>query len=200
MRVKICGITRVQDALCAEEAGADAIGFIFVPNTKRFVTLEQAGKIAKELSPFIAKIGVFRDASLTTILEAVRVVGLSGVQLHGQESDAFCNEVAAHVPIIRAMSFKSGLELPPANTLLLDGLEPGSGQAFDWNALDASSLRGRRWMLAGGLDLKNVAQAVRALQPWGVDVSSGVESAPGIKDHDKIRAFIGSARAAAALE
>jgi phosphoribosylanthranilate isomerase len=196
VRTKICGITRLEDALCAEEAGADAIGFIFVPNTKRFLTLERAASISKGLSPFISKIGVFRDASLDAILEALRVAQLSGVQLHGHESDAFCDQVAAHVPIIRAVSFKPGLELPSANTLLVDGLEPGSGQAFDWNALDASSLRGRRWLLAGGLDPENVAQAVRALKPWGVDVSSGVESAPGIKDQEKIRAFTRAARIA----
>jgi phosphoribosylanthranilate isomerase len=105
--------------------------------------------------------------------------------------------MAEYIPVIRAVSFKPGLELPATNTLHIDGLEPGSGQAFDWNALDASSLRGRRWMLAGGLNPENVSSAVRALQPWGVDVSSGVESGPGIKDHDKIRAFVRAARAAA---
>jgi phosphoribosylanthranilate isomerase len=196
VRIKICGITRLEDALCAEDSGADAIGFIFVPNTKRFVQIERAAEISRGLGAFISRVGVFRGAGLQTILETVSAAQLSAVQLH-EDSDAFCAKVAEYIPIIRAVSFKPGLELPATNTLHIDGLEPGSGQAFDWNALDASSLRGRRWMLAGGLNPENVSSAVRALQPWGVDVSSGVESGPGIKDHDKIRAFVRAARAAA---
>jgi phosphoribosylanthranilate isomerase len=200
VRIKICGITRLEDALCAEDAGADAIGFIFVPHTKRFIQLERAAQISRGLGAFVSRVGVFRGAGLQSILEAVSAAQLSAVQLHSdpseRDSNAFFARVAEYIPVIRAVSFKPGLELPQANTLHVDGLEPGSGQAFDWNALDASSLRGRRWVLAGGLNPENVSSTVSALQPWAVDVSSGVERTPGIKDHDKIRAFVKAARGA----
>jgi phosphoribosylanthranilate isomerase len=186
--VKICGITRLEDARSAEDAGADAIGFIFVPNTKRFVSTALASSISRSLGPFIAKVGVFRDATLEEILETLEVVRLTAVQLHGSEADAVADEVAHHVAVIRAVSY--GDVLPKAETLHIDGLEPGSGQAFDWNALDTSVLRGQRWILAGGLNPENVAAAIHALNPWGVDVSSGVESAPGVKDRAKIEAFV----------
>ena len=192
LRVKICGITRLEDALCAEDAGADAIGFIFVPGTKRAISLEQASVISRGLGPLIARVGVFRDATLEEILETLREVRLTTVQLHGFESDDFAARVAAHIPVIRAVSHGAGL--PASGTLLIDGLEGGSGQTFDWNALETTALRGRRWLLAGGLTVDNVASAVAQVHPWGVDVSSGVESAPGIKDHAKISAFIKAAR------
>jgi phosphoribosylanthranilate isomerase len=194
IRVKICGITRLEDALEAERAGADAIGFIFVPNTKRFLTPEAAATISRQLAAFTTRVGVFRDATLETILETVRAAQLGAVQLHDYESDAV-TAVSSHVPVIRAVSFQAGMTLPEAQTLHVDGVEPGSGQAFDWNALNTSSLRGRRWLLAGGLTPDNVAHAIAHLEPWGVDVSSGVEHAPGIKDHAKVRAFIAAAKA-----
>ena len=117
---------------------------------------------------------------------------LNAVQLHGSESDEFAARVAVHAPVIHAVSH--GTALPTADTLLIDGLEAGSGQTFDWDALETTALRGRRWLLAGGLTPDNVASAVKQLQPWGVDVSSGVENQPGIKDHAKISAFIAAAR------
>jgi phosphoribosylanthranilate isomerase len=193
--VKICGITQPKDGLAAEEAGADAIGFIFVPNTKRFVTLDQAHEISKALGPFVARVGVFQDASLDTILSTINETGLSAVQLNGQESDDFADQVARVRPVIRAIKVinDAPLELP-AGTILLDGPHPGSGQAFNWDGVDLSGLSGRRWVLAGGLTPENVGAAMRTLEPWGVDVSSGVESAPGIKDSGKIRAFIQAAQ------
>lgn len=193
--VKICGITRVEDARSAEAAGADAIGFIFVPNTKRFVSTALADSISRSLGPFIGKVGVFRDASLEEILETLKVVRLTAVQLHGSEADAVAAEVSRHIAVIRAVSY--GDALSEAETLHIDGLEPGSGQAFDWKALDTSSLKNRRWLLAGGLNPENVAAAISVLHPWGVDVSSGVESAPGVKDHAKIKAFVRAAKTAA---
>ncbi len=186
----------MEDALCAEDAGADAIGFIFVPNTKRFITPERAKSISGELGAFTTRVGVFRDAPLETVLETVRVAQLGAVQLHGYESGAL-SEISQHIPVIRAVSFQAGISLPEAQTLHVDGLEPGSGQAFDWAALDVLSLQGRRWVLAGGLNPDNVRDAVRSLKPWGVDVSSGVEVAPGVKDHERIRAFVDAARGAA---
>jgi phosphoribosylanthranilate isomerase len=193
-RVKICGLTRVEDALATEDAGADAIGLNFVPNTKRFITLARAQEITSVLGPFIARVGVFRNASFETILETVEQVGLGVVQLNGQESDEFAAQVAKLRPVIRAVSFKANLELPKNDTLLIDGLDPGSGQAFDWTALEVSKLEGRRWLLAGGLNPDNVGVAVRQLKPWCVDVSSGVEASAGIKDHDLVRAFVQNAK------
>jgi phosphoribosylanthranilate isomerase len=195
-RVKICGLTRVQDALAAEDAGADALGLNFVPNTKRFIDLARAQEISHALSPFMARVGVFRNASFETILETVEQVGLSAVQLNGQESDEFAARVATLRPVIRAVSFKPNLKLPQNDTLLIDGLDPGSGQAFDWTALKTVNLSGRRWLLAGGLNPDNVAAAVRQLQPWGVDVSSGVEASAGVKDHKLVLAFVRSAKTA----
>jgi phosphoribosylanthranilate isomerase len=195
-RVKICGLTRVQDALAAEDAGADALGLNFVPNTKRFIDLARAQEISRALSPFMARVGVFRNADFETILETVEYVGLSAVQLNGQESDDFAAQVAKLRPVIRAVSFKPNLKLPPDDTLLIDGLDPGSGQAFDWTALKTVNLSGRRWLLAGGLNPDNVAAAVRQLQPWGVDVSSGVEASAGVKDHKLVLAFVRSAKTA----
>jgi phosphoribosylanthranilate isomerase len=189
--VKICGITRPEDGLAAEAAGADAIGFIFVPNTKRFVTLDRAREISMALGPFVARVGVFQDASLDTVLETIAEAGLNAVQLNGQESDDFADRVAQVRPVIRAIKVSDHVPLElPSGTILLDGPHPGSGQAFNWDGVDLAGLRGRRWVLAGGLTPENVDTAVRVLKPWGVDLSSGVESAPGIKDPGKIRAFI----------
>jgi phosphoribosylanthranilate isomerase len=193
-RVKICGLTRAEDALATERAGADAIGLNFVPNTKRFITLSRAQEISSVLGPFVARVGVFRNASFETILEAIEQVGLNAVQLNGQESDDFAAQVAKLRPVIRAVSFKPNLELPEHDTLLIDGLDPGSGQAFDWHALETSKLEGRRWLLAGGLTPDNVAAAVRQLMPWCVDVSSGVEASAGVKDHKLVLAFVQNAK------
>jgi phosphoribosylanthranilate isomerase len=194
--VKICGITRVQDGLAAEAAGADAVGFIFVPNSRRFIGLERARQISDALGPFVARVGVFQDASLETILKTVNAAGLTVVQLHGHESDAFALEVARVRPVIRAVKVISG-ETPalPSGTVLVDGPDPGSGQAFDWAGLDRNGadqrvLAGRRWILAGGLTPENVSEAIRTLRPWGVDVSSGVESGPGLKDEERVWRFI----------
>ena len=192
LRVKICGITRLEDALHAEDAGADAIGFIFVPGTKRAVPRGNAAAISHGLGPLIARVGVFRNATLEEILTTLREVKLSAVQLHGIEGDDFAATVAVHAPVIRAVNHAKAL--PALDTLLIDHLEGGSGQAFDWDALETTQLRGQRWLLAGGLTPDNVARAVAQLRPWGVDVASGVESAAGIKDHAKITAFIAAAR------
>jgi phosphoribosylanthranilate isomerase len=193
VRVKICGITRVEDAVAAESAGADGIGFVFVPGTKRHVTANAARLISDALGPFIARVGVFRDATLETVLETVERAGLSTVQLH-DVTDGFAEQVTARVSVIRALSH--GAKIPGTGTVHVDAAEPGSGKTFDWDALELGALEGRRWMLAGGLTPDNVADAVRRLQPWGVDVSSGVERAAGIKDAKKITAFVRAARGA----
>lgn len=197
MHVKICGITRPEDALHAENAGADAVGLNFVPNTKRFITLERAREVLSVLGPFVARVGVFQNANLETVLETVNAVGLNVVQLHGQESDAFALEIERIVPVVRAVKLEPGMPfvLPEIGAaFLIDGPDPGSGQLADWSRLEASNLAGRRWLLAGGLTPENVAGAIERLRPWGVDLSSGVESAPGVKDPAKVTAFIRAAK------
>jgi phosphoribosylanthranilate isomerase len=197
MRVKICGITHPEDALHAENAGADAVGLNFVPDTKRFVTLERARSVLSVLGPFVARVGVFQNASLETVLETVQTVGLNVVQLHGHESDDFALEVERIVPVVRAIKLEPGVPfvLPEVGSaFLIDGPDPGSGQLADWVRLEDSNLAGRRWLLAGGLTPENVAKAIERLKPWGVDLSSGVESAPGIKDPAKVTAFIRAAK------
>jgi phosphoribosylanthranilate isomerase len=199
MQVKICGITRPEDALHAESAGADALGLNFVPGTKRCISLERAHEIVHVLGPFVARVGVFQNASLETVLETVQAVGLNVAQLHGQESDAFALEVQRLVPVVRAVKLEPGVPfvLPEVgSTFLIDGPDPGSGQLADWSRLEASNLAGRRWLLAGGLTPENVAGAISRLRPWGVDLASGVESAPGIKDPAKVTAFIRAAKSA----
>ena len=197
MHVKICGITRPEDALHAENAGADAVGLNFVPNTKRFITLGRAREVLSVLGPFVARVGVFQNANLETVLETVNAVGLNVVQLHGQESDAFALEIERIVPVVRAVKLEPGMPfvLPEIGAaFLIDGPDPGSGQLADWSRLEASNLAGRRWLLAGGLTPENVAGAIERLRPWGVDLSSGVESAPGVKDPAKVTAFIRAAK------
>jgi phosphoribosylanthranilate isomerase len=197
MRVKICGITRPEDALHAENAGADALGLNFVPGTKRFISLERAREVISVLGPFVARVGVFQNASLETVLETVQTLGLNVAQLHGHESDDFALKVAQIVPVVRAVKLEPGLPfvLPEVGSaFLIDGPDPGSGQLADWSRLEASNLGGRRWLLAGGLTPENVAGAIARLKPWGVDLASGVESAPGIKDPAKVTAFIRAAK------
>jgi phosphoribosylanthranilate isomerase len=196
MRIKICGITRLEDALDCEEAGADAIAFNFVPSSKRFILPVNAARISSGISGLVSKIGVFRNAPLEEIIQTARQVQLSAVQLHGSETDDFVTNLEQHFPVIRAVSYQPKMVLPPAQTLILDGLEAGSGEVFDWAAVDTSDLKNRRWLLAGGLNPNNVALAVQQLRPWGVDVASGVESMAGIKDARKIRAFVRAAREA----
>ncbi|MCY4353982.1 MAG: phosphoribosylanthranilate isomerase [Truepera sp.] len=201
MRVKICGITRPEDAELAESAGADAIGLVFAPNSKRLITLERAAAIAERVGPLITRVGVFVDAPLEQVLAAVHHLRLGAVQLHGSEDSVYAAAVRKETRVIRAVSFRPGLPLEglahfPADALLVDGLRPGSGETFDWS--QASSLTGGapHLILAGGLAPENVAAGIRALRPYAVDVASGVEASPGIKDPEKVAAFVRNARAA----
>jgi phosphoribosylanthranilate isomerase len=202
VRVKICGITRPADAAAAESAGADAIGLMFVPESPRFVGMDRAREVAASVGPLMATVGVFRDAPLERVLDAVEELRLAAVQLHGSEDASYLGRVRERVPVIRALSFRPGLSSSdlaelPADAILLDGLRPGSGQAFDWQA--ARELRGLpRLILAGGLDPGNVAAGVRALEPYGVDVSTGVEKSPGIKEARLVAEFVRAARSAMA--
>ncbi len=200
-RVKICGITRIEDAQAAVDAGADAIGLVFYPPSPRHVELEQAARIVASLPPFVTTVGLFVNADSETIAGAVAACGLDLIQFHGNECPDYC---ARHGrPWIRALRMKDDIDLAAeagrfsgARGLLLDAYRPGvpggTGETFDWARIPAA-LAGRI-VLAGGLTPDNVEQAVRQVRPWAVDVSGGVESEPGIKDADKIARFIEAVR------
>jgi phosphoribosylanthranilate isomerase len=199
MLIKICGITRAADAEAAVEAGADALGFIFWPASPRCVTAEAARAIASALPPFVTTVGVFVDQPIETVNGIADRVRLGAVQLHGDERPGVLDALVA--PAIKAVTGEGEAEAWPARvTLLLDASDRdrrgGTGRTGDWDAAAALARR-RRLLLAGGLTPENVAGAIARVRPYGIDVSSGVESAPGVKDHGKIRALIAAARAAA---
>lgn len=201
MRVKICGITRVEDALAAEAAGADAVGLIFAERSKRYLSPERAKDISDALGPFISKVGVFVNAPLDEVLKTVQTLKLTAAQLHGQEDVDYATQLRPYIRVIKAVSFHPELDVErlkdfPADAFLVDGLKPGSGERFDWSR--AENIRGLpRFILAGGLTPENVAEAVRTLAPYAVDVASGVEVSPGIKGKSEIQDFVRAAKEAA---
>ena len=197
MRVKICGLTSLSDALAAVEAGADAIGFMFYERSPRNLSLTVAAQIVRELPPFVARVGVFVDASEEFIRRAIVECALDTLQFHGDESPEFCQKFSLKsYKAFRIRGAESLKDLPRYRTSgwLLDSFVPdkvgGTGAAFNWDLARQAKEFGRPIILAGGLTPENVAEAVRRVQPFAVDVSSGVESKPGIKDHGKVRAFI----------
>lgn len=200
VRVKICGITRIEDGLVASEAGADAIGLIFAESPRR-VTAEQARAIVAALPPFIKVVGLFVDAPVESVRAVLGAVPLDLIQFHGREQPEECRQYGR--PYIKAIHIKEGEEAdtvarryPDAAGILLDAYHPqmagGSGSTFDWSRVP----RGldRPVILAGGLTPDNVADAITVVHPYAVDVSSGVESRKGIKDAAKIAAFIRNAK------
>lgn len=199
MFVKICGITSEQDALLAVAMGADAVGFVFAPSPRQ-VAVGKVAEIVRRLPGEILTVGVFRDALPARVVDVVLEAGLRAAQLHGSESPEQCAEVAAGVPtVFKAIAAQdpalAAASRYPVSAVVVDAPSPGSGQVFDWRL--AEHVPGvRRLVLAGGLTPDNVAGAIRRVRPWGVDVSSGVESAPGHKDPSKVRAFVQAARAA----
>lgn len=195
MKVKICGITDVDAALAAVDSGADAIGFVFA-KSKRKIDVVNARDIAAELPNDIMKVGVFVNGTKEEIDRIGRVVGLTHVQLHGNESADFSKSLS--LPVIKALGIegKDSLEAIkdyPCEFLLLDGpkgkYQGGNGLSFDWNILNEQDLLGKKVILAGGLNEENVLEAVRQVRPYMVDVSSGVET-DGKKDLNKIKRFI----------
>jgi phosphoribosylanthranilate isomerase len=196
MWVKICGITSESDALLAVAMGADAIGFVFAPSSRQ-VSVRLVDDIIRRLPPEVLTVGVFRDEHPDRVIEIARTAGLGAVQLHGRESVDATHQVHASIPVL-IKAFAAGsddlhrADEFGANMILVDGATPGSGTAFDWSLMDAVS-SDTKLILAGGLAPDNVAAAIRRVKPWGVDVSSGVESAPGRKDARKLRAFIEAA-------
>ncbi|HDZ57158.1 MAG TPA: phosphoribosylanthranilate isomerase [Pseudomonas xinjiangensis] len=197
VRVKICGITRVEDALAAAQAGADAIGLVFYSSSPRAVTPRQALDIIDALPPFVTTVGLFVDAEAAEIQAILSQVPLDMLQFHGDEPDSFCQQFK--LPYLKAVRVRPGDDLnalaaqwPGAAGILLDSYKPGvpggTGETFDWTMIPDQ----RNWslVLAGGLESGNIRQAINDVSPWAVDVSGGVEIAKGIKDLEKINAFI----------
>ena len=203
--VKICGVTRVEDARAAALAGADFVGINFWPRSKRHVAIEEAAPLARAGRVRGAMIvGVFVDAGAAEIARAVEATGLDVIQLHGDESPGFCAEVRAMtgrriwkaLPVASAADVE-GIERWPVAAVLLDAATPGrggSGQTIDWAVAARAAESTMPIVLAGGLAPGNVAAAIAAVKPWAVDVASGVESAPGMKDPGKVAAFVRAVR------
>lgn len=197
--VKICGITNEEDALLAVALGADAVGFVFAPSTRQ-IQPRVAYDITRRLPPEVLTVGVFRDELPERVIELCDKAGVKAAQLHGRETPETSRQVRRSVGyLIKAFAAgETALERAEehgADVLLVDSPTPGSGQMFDWTLVDGVP-QDARLLLAGGLDPDNVALAIARVKPWGVDVSTGVESAPGRKDPAKLRAFIANARAA----
>jgi phosphoribosylanthranilate isomerase len=203
VKVKICGITNIPDAQAAADAGADMIGFVFCEKSPRRVAIEIAAEIARAVPPFIVKVGVFVNPPEELVARTISECGLGIVQFHGDEQPDFCAQFGVmSMKAFRIRDAQSLRALPDFKTdaWLLDAYSPdkagGTGETFNWDlAIEARKL-GRPIFLAGGLTPENVGEAVRRIDPYAVDVSSGVEREPGKKDHGKVRAFINAAKGA----
>jgi phosphoribosylanthranilate isomerase len=202
-RIKCCGMTRVEDALLAARLGADAIGVVITARSRRRVSITQARDIVCAMSPFVGTVALLMDDDAALVREVIDVVQPALLQFHGSESDEWCAQFGR--PFIKAIAMGEGVaalarlnDFPSAAGLLLDGHglgEPGgSGKTFDWSLMPAAMAQ--PLILAGGLHAGNVAAAIRKARPWAVDVASGVESVPGIKDPHKLEAFIQALRMA----
>jgi len=202
VKVKICGITHLPDGLAAVEAGADALGFVFYHESPRSISVEAAAALTRQLPPFIMKVGVFVNAPEDLVRRASRECGLNLLQFHGDEPPEYCLQFGLMSMKAFRVRDAASLQALPAyatDAWLLDAYSPGkpggTGETFNWDlALEARGL-GRPVFLAGGLTPENVATAIQHARPYGVDVSSGVEAAPGKKDLVKVRAFIQAAKA-----
>jgi phosphoribosylanthranilate isomerase len=202
-RVKICGITRPQDAQVAARAGADAIGLVFYPPSPRYLSVERAREIRDALPPFVQTVALFVNADAAQVAQVIGRVHPAMLQFHGDEAPQFCGQFG--LPYVKAYRVRSGVTpggaaleyLRPfsdAAAWLFDSHVPeygGVGESFDWSLVPSTE---KSVILSGGLTRTNVAEAVRRVRPWGVDVSSGVESAKGIKDPSRIAAFIAEVR------
>jgi phosphoribosylanthranilate isomerase len=201
MVVKICGITRAEDALAAIDAGAAALGFVFWPKSPRFVDPYRARAIVARLPPFVTTVGVFVNLGASDINAVVSLARLGAVQLHGDEEPGFANALTR--PVIKAVNLDedahSWAQWPERVMLLADAVNParrgGTGTLADWTAAGQVA-RVRRLVLAGGLNAENVAEAIRRVKPFAIDVSSGVETAPGIKDPSRIKQLFDAVRTA----
>jgi phosphoribosylanthranilate isomerase len=200
MRVKICGLTRLQDVRVAVAAGADALGFVFVPQSRRALQPDAALELVRAVPAFVTRVGLFMDQDYDTVRRVLDRVPLNLLQFHGREDAVFCRRFG--LPYVKAVAMGSGATLAPmcqafadAAALLLDshssGQVGGTGRIFDWDEIPRLDLP---LILAGGLTPENVREAVRRVRPWAVDVSSGVEDAPGIKSAEKMQMFISEAK------
>jgi phosphoribosylanthranilate isomerase len=208
IRVKICGMTRLADALCAVQAGVDGLGFIFYAKSPRAIAPEAAKAIIEQLPPLVDAVGVFVNEEPKRVTSLVRECGLSYVQLHGTESPAYCRELAALItPSKLLKAIRVGAQTTAAEVAvyrdvvqgyLLDTYQKnivgGTGQPFDWGLIDRLQLT-KPFLLAGGLDAGNIREALEQVQPYGVDANSGLEDAPGVKNHEQMRRFISTVRA-----
>lgn len=201
-RIKICGIRRVEDAQQVGDSGADALGLVFYPPSPRAVSVEQAASISAVAAPLLTVVGLFVDPSAGQVEAVLARCAIDVLQFHGEESAAFCEQFRR--PYIKALRMAPGLDIPAAvaahpraRAFLFDAWQPGlpggTGRTFDWARLPALE---RPWLLAGGLGPDNVAEAIAATGAPAVDVSGGVERAPGEKDGERIRRFVAAVRAA----
>jgi len=197
VKVKICGLTNARDALWAARCGADAVGFVFVPGTPRYIDPLRAKAIVMELPPFVATVGVFLDQPVEKVTEIMELCGLNYAQLHGHESPRQCARLRRH-RLIKAFRVRTEADLAQlqhyrVDAYLLDayveGKPGGTGESFDWTVARGARSAGNV-ILAGGLRVENVAKAIAAARPYGVDVSSGVEREPGKKSRELVEAFI----------
>lgn len=203
-RIKVCGITRAEDAACCAELGVDALGFVFYEASPRYLTPAAACKISRATPPFVTRVGLFVNAPRETVLAVLAEAPLHLLQFHGDEDEAYCASFGR--PYLKAARIKPGLDLlefaarfPSADAILCDAFVDGyggAGKTFDWNLLPPAGLLARPLVLSGGLDAANVGGAIGRVRPLAVDVSSGVEAAKGIKDHLKIKAFVEKVREA----
>lgn len=202
-KVKICGITSVADAQAAAEAGADMIGLMFYEGSPRHITLATAAEISQSLPPFVQRVGVFVNPDEALVMEAISACDLNLLQFHGDESPEFCTQFG--IMSMKAFRIRDAESLKvlskyPTDAWLLDAYSEkglgGTGETFNWDLAVAAKQSGKLIFLAGGLTPENVREAVRHVNPFGVDVSSGVEAAPGKKDAAKVKAFIAAAKAA----
>jgi len=201
VKVKICGMTNLKDVKVAVDGGVDAVGFIFYKKSPRSVTMQAVREIVLELPPFVDSVGVFVNETAEQINKIADHCKLDRVQLHGDESPAFCKKIRRRViKVIRVKDIQSLKKLSdyPVSSFLLDTFSEdqygGTGKVFDWNLAYPAKKYGPI-ILAGGLTPINVHQAIQRIQPYGVDVCSGVESQPGIKDHKKMKAFLKNVKA-----
>ncbi|MCL2791264.1 MAG: phosphoribosylanthranilate isomerase [Desulfobulbus sp.] len=207
VRIKICGIIRLADALCAVEAGVDGLGFIFAAKSPRTITPETAKAIIDLLPPLVDAVGVFVDEEPGQVAAIVRECGINIIQLHGAESPAYCRKLAslvAHCKLLKAIRVgerTTAADVAPydavVHAFLLDTYQKnvvgGTGQTFDWTLIDRLNLT-KPFLLAGGLDATNIGEALTRVNPYGVDANSGLEDAPGHKNHGHIRRFIAAVR------
>ncbi len=201
VRIKICGLTRIEDLHFAVHAGADALGLVFYPPSPRCIDLPTAARLARAVPPFVSMVGLFVNAEPAVLRATLATVPIHLLQFHGDEDDAYCRQFDR--PYIKAARVRPGMDLvqyaaafPSAQAILLDAFVDGyggGGKVFDWSLVPPSL--GKPLILSGGLDADNVGEAVRRLRPAAVDVSTGVEASRGIKDAEKMRAFVAAVRA-----